>query len=195
MPYALWYTGPVFAVFLDWRQCCGLFSRAPRFTLAVLVALATGGVGSAFAEPTDVELSARIPVGIGVGSATQFELGINTDLVWFPVQGDFGAGLSGQLTSLGFCDGRMQLGLVLAYMPDGGGRSRMGLGLNLGVAVDSRADYLYGRASYQIRDGIFGGAIDYACSSALYLELRHSIDDPAVFQGSVGIELVAACSL
>jgi len=130
--------------------------------LAVLLALTVANAGSAFAEATGLELSGRVPLAVGVGSRTEFELGANADLVWFPMQRGLGVGFSGQLTSLGFSAGRKQLGLALAYMPDVGGRTRMGLGLDFGIATEARADYAYGRSSYQIRSGMFGRGVDYA---------------------------------
>jgi len=184
------YLMPVLSLLFGWRRRGGPFvGRALELALATGVALAVVDADRAFAEPTQLELSARVPVAVGVGTGTQFELGLNADVVSFPRGRDWGVGLSGQLTWVGFSSGRRQLGLALAYMPDVGGHTRLGLGLDFGVAANSRGDDVYGRTSYQIRSGMFGSGVDYACSSAVYLELRRSIGGPAAFEGSVGIEL------
>ena len=181
---------PVLSLLFGRRRRGGPFNgRALELALAIGVALALAAADTAFAAPTEFELSGRVPVAVGVGNGTEIELGLNADLVSFPMGRNWGVGLSGQLTWLGFSSGRRQLGLALAYMPDVGGHTRVGLGLDFGVAADARGDYLYGRTSYQIRSGIFGSVVDYACSSAIYLELRRSVDGPTVLEGSVGIEL------
>lgn len=140
----------------------------------------------------EAEISLRVPVGVSVAAQTHFELGIRSDLLWRPGRGDIAFGLAGGVSTVGFDDRRQEIGLALQDTPDYGSAVRMGPMLDAGIGSDARARYVYGRGSLQLRTGMVGNDdFMYACSSAIYLELRRSITgtDRGAFETSVGLEL------
>ena len=138
------------------------------------------------------EISLRVPMGVSVAAQTHFELGVRSDLLWRPERGDFAFGLAGGVSTIGFDDRRQEIGMALQVTPDYGSSVRMGPMLDAGIGSDARARYVYGRGSFQLRTAMVGNDdFIYACSSAIYLEVRRSITgaDPGAFETSVGLEL------
>jgi hypothetical protein len=138
----------------------------------------------------DGEVTVRVPVGVSIQNGARFELGLHSDLTWFPRGGDFGVGLAGGVSELGWFDTRRkQVGLAVLDTPDVGREIRMGLGFEGGLGSDPAGRFVFGRASYQLRVGVLGDRFAYACSSTVFIEARGLTGDRSGFGMSVGVEL------
>lgn len=158
-------------------------ARTAGFGIAFVVALA-----SARPARAGVELSARMPVGVAIGSEKHFELGLRSDLLYV-FGSTLGVGIVGEVRSVSFSQRAQEVGAEVAWVEDVGGGISMGPALDAGYGTQGSRGYAFGRLSYQLRAPLGTDKLAYAATSAIFVGVRQSVSGPAGTEGIVGVEI------
>jgi hypothetical protein len=153
-----------------------------------IVLIGTTAFGAPRVARADVELSARMPVGVAVSDETRFELGLRSDLLIVSRAG-LGLGLVGEVRSVSLSQRAQEIGGVLAWLPDQGGNISLGPVLDAGYGTQGSRRYSFERLSLQLRGRLGTDNLAYAATSGIFVGARQTVSGPGGTEGVVGVEI------
>ena len=151
--------------------------------------LAAVGIATPRPARADVEVSARVPMGVAVGDGTRFELGLRSDVLYQLEASDLYIGVTGEVRSISFANRAQE---IAAWLDPSFRNCTTGPEVSAGFGTAGPQRYVFGRGSYQFRVSLADHAharFRYALSGGIFLGLRYALNQPRQFEGIVGVEV------
>lgn len=161
----------------------------PRWRWIAVIAAA--GVATSRPAQADVEVSARMPMGVAFGDGRHFELGLRSYVLYQLEVSDLYLGVVGEVRSISFSNRAQEIGVEAAWFDPSFWNCTMGPEVSAGIGSAGPQRYLFGRGSYQFRVALADhhAPFRYALSGGIFLGLRYTLDLPRQFEGIAGVEV------
>jgi hypothetical protein len=153
-----------------------------------IVLLGTTALAAPRTARADVELSARMPVGVAVSDATRFELGLRSDLLMVSRAG-LGLGVVGEVRSVSLSQRAQEIGGAIAWLPDQGGSISLGPVLDGGYGTQGSRRYSFERLSLQVRGRLGTDDLAYAATSGIFVGARQTVSGPGATEWIIGVDI------